>query len=171
MIPDEYLIKERFDMPGGGYVEIHDSRILPAFMEIDRKIKEESQVFHQKMMDMGVKAYRCNDGWVYRDEKVVHFDNGDHEVGYYWSDRDLKVGDKIFIGCYSDGGRFARITECFDEFTVGNHWSKEYKYEPLDETMDGTEHPYITVNTLTRKQKILRFFGLLNDPIRTDIWE
>ena len=172
MIPDEYLVKERFDIPGGGYVEVHDSRFLPTFIGIERKMREESEAFHRKMMDMGVKAYRCNDGWVDREKMIVSFFNNNQEKGFYWSsDEDLKEGDKIFIGNYCDGGRFARIVECVDTFAIGSDWHKQYKYEPLDEIMDGTEHPYITVNTLTRKQKILRFFGLLNDPIRTDIWE
>lgn len=171
MIPDEFLINERIDMPGGGYMEVHDSRILNSFLEADRKLKEESQAFHKKMMNLGVKAYRCNDGRVDRKDKVVFFDDYDNEVGYYWGDKNLNPGDKIFIGSFRNGGRFARIVECTYEYDDGPYWIRRYKYEPLDETLDGTEYPYITEKMLTRKQRILRFFGLFNKVVHMDIWE
>ena len=34
-IPDEYLIKKKFDIPGGGFVEVHDSRVLQGEQEGD----------------------------------------------------------------------------------------------------------------------------------------
>ena len=170
-IPDEYLIKERFDMPGGGSVEIHDSRFLPTFLEINAKMKREMEEFHNKLMSLNVKAYRCNDGWVDRKNKKVTFFADEQDEGYYWGNKDLEVGDIIFIGNMDNGGRLARITKCGTLWrSYEGGWSMEYWYEPLDETLDGIDNPYITEKTLTRKQKLLRFFGLFDEnKIQTDI--
>ena len=40
VIPDKFLIKEKFNIPGGGYIEIHDSRYLPTFLEINTKLEK-----------------------------------------------------------------------------------------------------------------------------------
>jgi hypothetical protein len=170
-IPDEYLIKETFDMPGGGSVEIHDSRFLPTFLEINAKMKREMEEFHNKLMSLNVKAYRCNDGWVDRKNKKVTFFSDDQEEGYYWGRNDLEVGDLILIGNMYSGGRLAKITKCGTLWrSYEGEWSREYWYEPLDETLDGIDNPYITEKTLTRKQKLLRFFGLFDEnKIQTDI--
>lgn len=115
-IPDKFLIKERFDIPGGGSIEIHDSRFLPTFLEINEKMKKETVEFHNRLMGMGVKAYRCNDGWVNRDDHYVTFFSDDKEVGYYWGNKDL------------------------------------------------------TESMLTKKQKLLRFFGMFDDrQLQTEI--
>ena len=39
-IPDEFLIKEKIDIQGGGYIEIHDSRLLSTFIENEEKKKK-----------------------------------------------------------------------------------------------------------------------------------
>ena len=172
-IPDEYLIKETFDMPGGGSVEIHDSRFLPTFLEINAKMKREMEEFHNKIMSLNVKAYRCNDGWVDRKNKKVTFFSDDQEEGYYWGKKDLDVGDIIFIGDMYDGGRLAKITKCETLWrSYEGGWSREYWYEPLGVTVAGIERPYITEKTLIWKQKILKFFGLFDEnKIQTDIFE
>lgn len=172
-IPDEYLIKETFDMPGGGSVEIHDSRFLPTFLEINAKMEREMEEFHNKLMSLNVKAYRCNDGWVDRKNKKVTFFADEQDKGYYWGRNDLEVGDIIFIGDMDGGGRLAKITKCETLWRgYDGGWSMEYGYEPLDVTVAGIERPYITKKTLTRKQKILRFFGLFDeDKIQRDISE
>ena len=169
VIPDEFLIKEKFDLQGGGSVEIHDSRFLPQFLEIERKIKEECETFHSKMINMGVKAYRCNDGWVRREDLEITFFSDEKEKGFYWGNYDLKEGDLIFIGNYHTGGRFAKITHCDKMWNVCNWWSRRYSYEPLVETLDGTDGKYVTEYTMTRKQKFLRFLGLLDILTSTDI--
>ena len=171
-IPDKYLIKERFDMPGGGSVEIHDSRFLPTFLEINAKMKREMEEFHNKLMEMNVKAYRCNDGWVDRENKKVTFFCNENDKGYYWGRKDLEVGDLIFIGNMYSGGRLAKITRCETLWEHIGGWSREYWYEPLGVTVAGIERPYITEKTLTWKQKILKFLGLFDEnKIQTDIFE
>lgn len=170
-IPDEFLIKEKIDIPGGGFIEIHDSRLLPTFIENEKKRRNEMEEFHNKIMGMGVKAYRCNDGWVNRDDHNVTFFSDDKEEGYYWGNKDLEVGDTIFIGNMNDGGRFAKIIKC-DKLWVSydGNWTRTYGYEPLDETLNGNDRPYITEKTLTKKQKLLRFFGFFNEvQIQTEI--
>ena len=91
--------------------------------------------------------------------------------GYYWGNKDLKVGDIIFIGNMYDGGRFAKIIKC-DKLWVSYNgkWTRKYGYEPLDETLNGNDRPYITEKTMTTKQKLLRFFGFFNEfQIQTEI--
>jgi len=169
-IPDEYLIKEKFDIPGGGSVEIHDSRFLPTFLEIDAKMKREMKEFHNKLMSLNVKAYRCNDGWVDRENKKVTFFCNEHDEGYYLGRKDLEVGDLIFIGNMHSGGRLAKITRCETLWEHNYGWSRVYGYEPLEVTVAGIEKPYITEKTLTRKQKILKFLGLFDDrQLQTEI--
>jgi hypothetical protein len=171
-IPDEFLIKERFDFPGGGSVEIHDSRFLPTFLEINAKMKREMEEFHNKLMEMNVKAYRCNDGWVDRKNRKVTFFCNENDKGYYWGRKDLEVGDLIFIGDMYSGGRLAKITRCETLWEHNYGWSREYWYEPLGVTVTGIERPYNTEKTLTRKQKILKFIGLFDEnKIQTDIFE
>ena len=171
VIPDKFLIKERFDIPGGGYVEVHDSRFLPTFLEINAKMKRKMEEFHNKLMSMGVKAYRCNDGWVDRKNRKVTFFCNEHDEGYYWGRKDLEVGDLIFIGNMYDGGRQAKITKCEDLWEYDNGgWSRTYCYEPLGETLDGIDRKYLTESMLTKKQKLLRFFGRFDDrQLQTEI--
>lgn len=173
VIPDKFLIKEKFNIPGGGYIEIHDSRFLPTFLEINTKLEKLKEGFHNKLMSMGVKAYRINDGWVDRKNKIVTFFYDEQHKGYYWGKKDLEIGDLIFIGNMHSGGRLAKITKCenIGMFYDGG-WSRKYWYEPLNEILDGDKRPYVTINTLTKKQKILRFLGLFDEnKIQTDIFE
>ena len=172
VIPDEHLIKERFSLPGrGGYIEIHDDRFLPTFLEIDRKIRQESEYFHKTLLDKGVKAYRGNDGWVDIKNLKITFFPDDSEKGYYWHPQEcLKSGDLIFIGWKDNGGRFARIKDVGKKFECGGGWSQSYTYVPLVETLDGTVRQYITENNLTKWQKILLLFGMFDESrIATDI--
>ena len=170
-IPDEFLIKEKIDIWGGGCIEIHDSRLLSTFIESEIKRRNEIKDFHNKLMEMDIKAYRCNDGWVDRKNHYVTFFSDDVKKGYYWGNKDLKVGDIIFIGNMDDGGRFAKIIKC-DKLWVSydGKWTRKYGYEPLDETLNGNDRPYITEKTMTIKQKLLRFFGFFNEfQIQTEI--
>ena len=171
MIPDEYLINEKFNV-GGAIIEVHDSRILPSFIAINDKFNKEKDDFHNLLMSKGVKAYRCNDGWVDREDRKVTFFHDDKDTGYYWSDKSLDVGDLIFIGNMNDGGRFAKIVKCEKIWEHNYGWSRKYQYKPLNKILDGNERPYITINTLTKKQKILRSLGLFDEnKILTDIFE
>ena len=172
VIPDEYLIKEKFNMPGGGYIEVHDSRLLPVFLKMNDRFWNTAREFHKKLLDMGVKAYRCNDGWVDRGTLVIHFFSDDNEVGFYWNGLgNLDVGDLIFIGSQDTGGRFARIVDKERRFNhCDGSWSQAYHYVPLVETLDGEYGPYTTELNLNWRQKVLQKFGMLDESrIKTDI--
>lgn len=93
----------------GGVTIVHDLSVLDDILRADRKFNAESDAFHAKMMALGVKAYRCNDGWVNREHNIVTFHPDDRTPGYYWGNRQLKCGDKIFLGDAGDGGKFAYI--------------------------------------------------------------
>ena len=88
---------------------------------------ERCGLFHQKLLSMGVKAYRCNDGWVDRDRHIITFFDNEVKKGYYMRNMNLKEGDKIFIGNESSGGQFAIIDKVID---VG--FSAKYHYNLID---------------------------------------
>lgn len=147
---------------------IHDKTYISLILGINEEIIKKDVDFHYFLISKGVKAYRNNDGWVNRKEKRITFDSYDKKKGWYLSNKELKVGDLIFIGNRCDGGRFAEIIEVGNlrEYHHEYHqtfWSITYKYKPLNETLDGEDIPYITENTLSKKQKILRFLGLLKE--------
>ena len=78
---------------------------------------------------MGVKAYRCNDGWVDRDRHIITFFEDEVKKGYYMGNMNLKEGDKIFIGNESSGGQFALIDNVIDVvFGIA-----KYHYNLIDE--------------------------------------
>ena len=59
---------------------------------------------------------------------------------------------------------------CGNAVSKGIAIAKAYRYEPLDETLNGNDRPYITEKTMTTKQKLLRFFGFFNEfQIQTEI--
>ncbi|MBQ2600589.1 hypothetical protein II582_04450 [bacterium] len=45
-----------------------------------REQKEEDKKFHEKLISLGVKAYRVNDGWVDRKNNVVTFFKSEKSV-------------------------------------------------------------------------------------------
>ena len=98
-------------------------------MDCLNKFDDECYVFHEKMMNEGVKAYRCNDGWVDREKHNITFFSSDRHYGYYWGNLSLNTGDKIFIGNAHDGGKYAIIEH---QIYRMNH-SARYHYKILEE--------------------------------------
>lgn len=111
---------------------VHDLSVLDDIIRADRKFYAECDAFHAKMMELGVKAYRCNDGWVNREHNIVTFHPDDRVHGYYWGNRDLKSGDKIFLGNAGDGGIFAYI----DYMVEITSYCVRYHYVLSDEILD-----------------------------------
>lgn len=129
----------------GGYIKINDASLVDSFLENHRKQKEMDYAFHNKLLQMGVKAYRANDGHVDRDNHKVTFFLSEKEPGWYWFGA-CNEGDKIFIGDRNAGGRFAIVTEVLKSKVYS--WI-ECTYKPLAETLNGInfngeEIPYLT---------------------------
>lgn len=121
-----------------GAVTVNNPNCLPWMLKAIqalREQKEEDKKFHEKLISLGVKAYRVNDGWVDRKNNVVTFFKSEKSVWYYRWNLDLELGDKIFLGDQDCGGRFAVITE------IGNYGfsSRKYGFEWTDETLDGKD--------------------------------
>lgn len=93
----------------GGVTIVHDMSVLGDILEADRKFYTECDAFHDRMMSLGVKAYRCNDGWVDRENHNLTFFSDERTKGYYWGNMYLEKGDKIFIGDAHSEGKFALI--------------------------------------------------------------
>lgn len=102
-------MENKFNCHGGGTITVNNPSMIGKIADALQKFEEESMNWHNKLMEQGVKAYRCNDGWVDRENNVVTFFFKDRAEGYYWGNPDLKVGDKIFIGNEHAGGRFAEV--------------------------------------------------------------
>ena len=85
-------------------------------------------------MDIGVKAYRVNDGWVDRENKIVRFRDSEKDIGHYYGRTDLMPGDKIFIGCMDLGGFIAEIVS-LERNTIFNsayyHYKELEKFNPI----------------------------------------
>lgn len=154
-INDDGTVGKIYHLEDGATVKINDADFIPIFEEFRREWKKRNKLFHEKLLAMGAKAYRVNDGWVDRKNcKVTFFiDNKTH--GFYWYNNNLQKGDLIFIGTESDGGRFATIVNKEDEWK----YSVTYTYSPTQTTIDGKYGPYKTKNNLTKKDKILMFLG------------
>lgn len=116
----------------GSVTIVHDLSVLDDILRADRKFYAECDAFHAKMMELGVKAYRCNDGWVNREHQIVTFHPDDRTPGYYWGNRQLKCGDKIFLGDAGDGGVFAYI----DYIVEITSYCVRYHYVLSDKIMD-----------------------------------
>ncbi len=116
----------------GGVTIVHDLSVLDSIIAADRKFNAASDAFHAKMMALGVKAYRCDDGWVNREKHIVTFFSDEHTPGYYWGNRLLKSGDKIFFKDINDGGKFAYV----DYRVEISSYSVQYHYILSGEVMD-----------------------------------
>ena len=57
----------------GAYIKINDAALVSSFMENHIKQEKANEEFHQKLMSLGVRSYRCNDGWVDREKCIVTF--------------------------------------------------------------------------------------------------
>lgn len=117
-----------FKMPGGGTINVNDPSMVDEVSQVIHKFNTECLEFHQKLMSLGVKAYRCNDGWVDRRHHNVTFFSSEKEHGYYWGDMNLQSGDMIFIGNAHSGGHFATIENVIDR----GYGSVTYHYNLIE---------------------------------------
>lgn len=92
------------------------------------EFNDDCEVFHQYMMDEGVKAYRCNDGWVDRENNIATFHDTERDPGYYWYG-EANVGDKIFIGNAHDFGYYAIVTEIVER--LQKFGSVKYRFQRI----------------------------------------
>lgn len=117
-----------FKMPGGGTIIVNNPSMVDEVAEGLHKFNMECLEFHQKLMSLGVKAYRCNDGWVDRHHHNVTFFSSEKEHGYYWGNMNLQSGDMIFIGNAHSGGHFATIENVIDR----GYGSVTYHYNLIE---------------------------------------
>lgn len=119
----------KLDIPEGGYVIVNNPARLAEVAHTILNFELMSDRFHCQLIEMGVKAYRCNDGWVDRVNSIVTFFAFERERGWYWGNMQLNKGDKIFLGNPSDGGQFAII----DDVAEVNCRYAKYHYHLIDE--------------------------------------
>lgn len=83
-------------------------------------------------MSLGVKSYRCNDGWVDRADRVmIQRKECDWEIGFYfYGTSDIKEGDLVAIGNVRDGAMVVKAIECrdFDGYSIGIRYSEEVMF-------------------------------------------
>jgi len=123
----------------GVEIVFNEMSLMPAFADLERKFEDECSAFHEKLMKMGVKSSRCNDGWVNRKKNIITFTSSNSK-GYYWNGGRLKPGDKIFIGDAHSGGRFAVVTDVRDE---GSCFQNSYGYRLSKEIIEGRERSVV----------------------------
>lgn len=132
----------KLDFPGGGCIIVNDLAEVPGMIQTIRDFNQRSNNFHSQLIELGVKAYRCNDGWVDRKNHIVTFFASERERGWYWGNMSLTKGDRIFLGNPSDGGQFAIIDRVVDK----DLRSARYRYQLIDE--------YIRFDTPKPKSKL-----------------
>lgn len=171
-VNDDGSIGKEYKQDDGSVWRVNDARHIETFERTIRNYNAQCNAYHQRLMEKGVKAYRCNDGWVDRKKCIVTFFSRERTKGYYWGNLDLKVGDKIFIGSMHDGGRFAEIISCEPILWSG----RSYAYKPLEETFegwglkDGKPFPFITKYNAPRLSLWDRIRGKKMPRIATDIY-
>lgn len=119
----------KLDFPGGGYIIVNDPDEVPGMIKTIQDFNRNSEQFHNRLMEAGVKAYRCNDGWVDRVKHIVTFFDDERNRGWYWGNMYLNKGDKIFLENPSDGGQFAII----DGVATQGWHCVSYHYHLIDE--------------------------------------
>lgn len=119
----------KLDFPGGGHIIVNNPAMVAGVANTILNFELMSDRFHCQLMEMGVKAYRCNDGWVDRVNHAVTFFAFERDRGWYWGNMHLAKGDKIFLGNPSDGGQFAII----DGVAESNRRFVTYYYHLIDE--------------------------------------
>ena len=119
----------------GGVTIVYDMSVLGDILEADRKFDAECDAFHDRMMSLGVKAYRSNDGWVDRENHNVTFFSSERTRGYYWGNMHLEKGDKIYIGSAYSEGKFALIENVVER---GYH-SVTYHYSLIEDEPERKE--------------------------------
>ena len=119
----------KLDFPGGGHIIVNNPAMLPGVALSILDFNQRSDQFHSQLMELGVKAYRCNDGWIDRENHIVTFFATERKRGWYWGNMNLNTGDKIFLGNASDGGQFAVI----DGIAEKGMRSSRYHYKLIDD--------------------------------------
>lgn len=137
----------KLDFPGGGHIIVNDPAEVPGMIRTIRDFNQRSDNFHHQLIEMGVKAYRCNDGWVDRANHIVTFFDSEKQHGWYWGNLNLNKGDRIFLGTPFDGGQFAVIDGAVEQ----GPWSARYHYKLIDE--------YISFNSPRPKTKWAKIRG------------
>lgn len=90
-------------------------------------LNRDAEIFHEKLMSLGVKSYRCNDGWVDRADRVIIMRKWEREIGFYFYGT-VKEGDLVAIGDVCYGAMVVKVIECrkfYDDFAIGIHYSDE----------------------------------------------
>lgn len=151
-----------FKMPGGGTIIVNNPSMVDEVAQGIQKFNMECLEFHQKLMSLGVKAYRCNDGWVDRHHHNVTFFSSEKEHGYYWGNMNLQSGDMIFIGNAYNGGHFATIENVIDRGygIVTYHYNLIEPHIKTCHVQPKTNHQRNT-RILSSIQKILTIIGKL----------
>lgn len=174
-VNDDGTVGKEYRYGDGSAWRVNDARMIDVFERSESMFRDRCGAYHERLMGKGVKAYRCNDGWVDRKRCKVTFFSHERTEGYYWGSLFLSVGDRIFIGCVDNGGRFAEIIRC-GELTPG--WgSRDYYYRPLEETLDGcnmidgTPSPFITKFNAPRLSLLDRICGRKIPRLSMDICE
>lgn len=118
-----------FQLKGGGSIRVNNPSMVAGVANTLRDFNAKGLAFHENLLSMGVKAYRCNDGWVDRENHIITFFLNDNTEGWYWGNLELQEGDKIFIGDVSAGGKYAIVDKVID---VQSHYAK-YHYNLIEE--------------------------------------
>lgn len=165
-INEDGTIGKKIDLGNGGSIVVNDSNLVGTMMSITNKFNRTCSEFHDKLMALGVKAYRCNDGWVDRKRCIAIIDPHERKKGYYWFG-DAHVGDKIFIGNSHNGGRMAEVVKV-KEWVMG---ALAFYYKPLEEVIDGADSPFITKNNAPKYTFWDKINGRKKPYLKTDIYE
>lgn len=150
----------KLDFPGGGYVIVNDPDEVPGMIKTIQDFNRNSEQFHNRLMEAGVKAYRCNDGWVDRVKHIVTFFVDERNRGWYWGNMHLNKGDKIFLGDPSDGGQFAII----DGVAKQGWHCVSYHYHLIDECIS-TKPPKPKPRWQRVRDYITKLFQKTNESI------
>lgn len=165
-INEDGSIGKKIDLGNGGYIQVNDATMVGSMIAITNKFNYVCAEFHDKLMSMGVKAYRCNDGWVDRKRCVAIIDPHERTKGYYWFGN-AEIGDKIFIGNSHDGGRMAEVIKV-KEWASG---ALAFYYKPLEEVIDGADSSFITKNNAPKYTFWDKIKGRKKPFLKTDIYE
>lgn len=104
-----------FNLRDGAKIVVNNPSMVDGIAKMLKESAERDYAFHQKLLSLGVKAYRCNDGWVDRQKHIVTFFSDDKTPGWYWGNTQLQKGDLAFLGNVSNGGYFIRIGEAVSQ--------------------------------------------------------
>lgn len=144
----------------GGAVCRCDAELAPSIISVQERIRTDAEIFHKKLLSLGVKAYRVNDGWVDRKKRIVTLFNDEHDYGYYYrGEQNINVGDLIAIGTVYSGAMIVKVVEkC-----VSPSWCIELRYgEEVLSVVDGVKDGKDLVSEYhpTTQSKLMSKLGL-----------